>query len=320
MEALVEIVGAIIVIVTLGDVIATTTTVADGGGWISRRTTAGAWALWRHIAIRKQWLSHGGAMCLMVVFAQWTLLLWGGWILISKGAGWDWGGEAWHVLGLLIGRGSGPGDLPNPVRLAAGVSGVLLVSLSISYIVAVVSAVAYTRHVAAYLRTLGETPEEVLDRYFDEDGSDEGFDLHLIALTPMLLHVGTKFLAFPVLDAFQPSTADKAFSVRLAVFTLALSRREQRDGPSLPEAVEEPFIRAVDQLVAMYGHRGEDEEDEERGFEERLTELCEWVERAGWSWEDDVERSTPRQPSSEDEQRGERSLSAPRHDTADAAS
>lgn len=280
--------GLLLVATAMGDMIATTMTVRDGGGWLSRHTTRAAWRAWRAVGIHlPSWLSHGGALVVLTIFAQWTALLWAGWSLVVTGFFPSEGPAVARVFSLLIGRGSPTSDVPTWLALAMGLTGVVFVSLTISYIVAIVSAVAYMRHVAAYLRTLGERPEEVLDAFYDGGDPAEDLDLHLIALTPMLLHVGTKFLAFPVLHTFQPARASEALSVRLAVLLLALERRDESGASPMPRAAERPFRRAVLDLLRMYGHPTQDAaEGESRSYP--LRAVRRWVERSGWSWDRDV--------------------------------
>jgi len=299
-------VGALFLVVGLLDMISTTITPRDGGGFMTRSTLNALWGAWVWLARRLGvHISRGSAPILIMIFAQWLSCLvvgWTAWINALQPS------PAFEdcllsILSLTLGRGRPPLDLPAWMEAGIGLSGVVLVSLTISYIIAVVGAVAYTRHAAVHMLALGPTPDDVLRRAYLDDGTPrQEFVLQLISLTPIIAFLSTKTLAFPVIDVFQPAAPNRAICVRIGcvVKALALVHRDDVREP-LPFAAVQTFLEAVDHLLAVYGHVYDESADggERATMEIRLENLERWVKQSGWSWPDDVYRDQDFQDDSE---------------------
>lgn len=289
--------GTIFLALGVYDMVATTVTPRDGGGFMTRGTLNVLWRGWRWLSKRLHLhISRGSAPILIVIFAQWLLCLllgWTAWIYALQPV------PALQdcllsILSLTLGRGSPPLELPSWMAVGIGLSGVVLVSLTISYIIAVVGAVAYTRHAAVHMLAIGATPDRILERAYPHGGApQEEFVLQLISLTPIIAFLSTKTLAFPVVDVFQPAAPNRAVSVRLGcvVKAIALAERDDARDP-LPFAAVETFLEAVDHLLAVYGHvyDGLSDDDDRSTMDLRIESLERWVQHCGWSWPDDVYR------------------------------
>jgi len=289
--------GVLVLLIGLIDMISTTVVTRDGGGFVTRRTIDLSWRAWRWVSnLTGLHVSLASAPILVLVFAQWLVALLLGWTLIVHALTppaplFD---QILSVMSLTIGRGKPPCDLPAWIAVGVGMAGVVLVSLTISYVIAVVSAVAYTRHVAGYLLAMGITPREIVERGYEDGEVTEKFPLHFISLAPLIAFVGTKTLAFPVIDVFQPAAAGRAISVRVGCVVQAVALvRNDPDKQPIPRAAEQTFLDAVDHLLEVYGYVHDDETDDgddASAMEQRLTNIERWVEQSGWSWPNDVYR------------------------------
>ncbi len=297
-DVLMAIGGVLFLVFGFIDMISTTVVTSDGGGLVTRRTINYAWRAWRWVSnLTGLHISLAGAPILVMVFVQWLLALLLGWALLARALTppaplFD---QVLSLLSLAIGRGTPPCDFPAWMAIGVGMSGVVLVSLTISYVIAVVGAIAYTRHVAVHLLTLGSTPTAVFNRSYAGDAPAPKFELHLISLTPLITFVATKTLAFPVIDVFQPSNPAQAISVRLGCVVKGLAMAHEDDSIELiPRAAEQPFLEAVDHLLDVHGYLHDDDDDDDDDtmapLKRRLEDIERWVEQSGWSWPEDGRR------------------------------
>ncbi|MEM9691325.1 MAG: hypothetical protein AAGA56_02165 [Myxococcota bacterium] len=282
----------VLLVVDIVDVLSTTVSVQGGSGRMSRWFVGRLWSMWRRFN-NLSLISRGGAVILIALFGLWSALNIVGWWLIVRVFHPD-APETdviYSVTSLMIGRGQPAVEISPLATTLIGLSGVTLTSIALAYVIAVVGAVAFLRHVASTLATLGSSPQDVYDRNFTSEGYRNDFDLHLVSLAPNLVHAATKFLAFPVVRAFQPKTRHHSLPVMLTSVHHGLALAA-RDGHRLPTAVEAPWLRAVDQLLTVYGFDADDEDefhcvsDVLKGFEQREERLLAWVDYAGWSKDD----------------------------------
>ncbi|MCU1245979.1 MAG: hypothetical protein JWN02_1889 [Acidobacteria bacterium] len=224
--------GGGLLVLTLFDIVWTTLG-THGSGPVSGRITSGLWKLCVAIHRRRpahRLLSFVGSVFLVLVVVWWLALAWLGWFLIftaepdsiidkrtgafataeqrltfvgsalftTTSADFAANGSNWRIASTLTSAG-----------------GLASITLGITFLLQVLSAVVLKRSLAAYVSDCGGTATEILIRSWDGERI-EGLDGHLIGITTMLHSVTEQHLAFPVLHYFHSEAPRTASSVRLA--------------------------------------------------------------------------------------------------------
>lgn len=226
--------GIIILTYTTFDVLITTLTVG-GGGPITSRISSGIWWLVLQIHHRKsnhRLLSITGLVLLTGIALAWYFLTWAGWTFIfcaensavvnasSKIPADTW--ERIYFVGynistLGMGDFQAQGRIWQIVTAISSASGFFLVTLSIAYLLPIVSAASEKRAFAIYISSLGGTADEILVRAWN--GQDfKDLSSHLSSLTPTLTQQGEKHLAYPILHYFH--SVERARSLALSLIAL----------------------------------------------------------------------------------------------------
>lgn len=234
MSNILAIIGIVILIYTTFDVLVTTLTVG-GGGPITSRISSGIWWLVLQIHQKKsshRLLSITGLVLLTGIALAWYLLTWVGWTFIfcaensavvnasSKIPADTW--ERIYFVGynistLGMGDYQAQGIVWQITTAISSASGFFLVTLSIAYLLPIVSAASEKRAFATYISSLGGTADEILSRAWN--GQDFGeLSSHLSSLTPTLTEQGEKHLAYPVLHYFH--SVERARSLPLSLIAL----------------------------------------------------------------------------------------------------
>lgn len=250
--------GVAVVAVGVHDLTKTVVNAEGAGGPVSGRSVD---RLWRAaLAVHRRRPSHRflrwtGVVMIVATVLSWVGILWTGWSLVFLSApnavvhpgtgqpagGLDrvyYAGETLFTLGSgdLMG-GSSEWQLVSALCALVGLS---LIGLAISYLVPVVQAVSEKRRVAAYISSLGGTPELLVERAWT-GSAFTGLDAHLVALTSQLAGVRQHLFAYPALHYFHSLDAHDALAPRLAALddalTILTSSVEPRLQPQ-PAAVE----------------------------------------------------------------------------------
>lgn len=258
--------GLALVVVSVLDVVWTAAAAGSGAGPLSGRLSALLWRLGLAVGRgrdgpRDRFLTVAGIALVVVIVIVWAGVAWLGWWLIfsaSDGAvvGSDAGEPATAMERLQFAGASlftlessaveaGSGAWQFGV-IGAGATGVVFVTLAISYFVPVASALAEGRQLAAYISSLGGTPEAIVRRAWTGGGLG-GLDQHLVALTPMVHGLAERHLTYPVLQYFHSARHRTSTALGLAVLDDALAvLRKGVAAEVRPEAVVvEPLAQAV---------------------------------------------------------------------------
>ncbi|MBW3631608.1 MAG: potassium channel family protein [Chloroflexi bacterium] len=208
------------------------------GGPLSSRIAAFAWRQASTLfAGRNTVLSLMGPIVVALVLLVWVVLLWGGWFLIfsaaevsvvdattrERASGFD----RLYFVGYTVFT-LGNGDwAPNgaPWQLAtvlATASGLILVTLAITYLISVLSAVVNKRTFAARVHAIAETPEDFVRVSWD-GSAFSGLDLLLTSLAEDLARLATQHLAYPVIHYYHPSGRIGSTAVAVAVLDEAVT-------------------------------------------------------------------------------------------------
>ncbi|MEV0004767.1 potassium channel family protein [Micromonospora sp. NPDC050980] len=258
------VVGAILLDATL-----TTLSLAGRAGWLTRHVSHGVWRLIRGLAgrgpRRHRVLRWSGTSVLVATFAAWVTGLWLGWLLVFDATpdavldrfgrpadGWS----RFYYTGFSIFT-LGVGDYTpgtTGAQLAtngAVLTGLFLVTLGITYLMQVVSAVVDKRTIAGHVSALGADPADIVRRGWADGQFSPMFTQHLTSLTPELVRLGERHLAFPVLHFFHADSRGRSAPAAVTVLDGALLLlRCGVDGRHRPDVgAVEPLSRALEQLV-----------------------------------------------------------------------
>jgi len=322
--------GLVIIGFTLSDLLLTTLTL-DGGGPLVNTLARWIWkAMLRHhrCASSQRLLSFTGLGILLSTTLLWLSLVWAGWTLIFSASDqavvnadskepvglWErayFTGYTLFTLGL--GDYVPQGAIWQLATAIAAANGFVLVSLTITYLVPVISAAAQKRQLAAYISSLGKTSDDIILKAWNGKNF-AALTQHLVSLTPMLLLHGQRHLAYPVLHYFHSSERYTAATLSVAVLdetltllkygiepvaqidrlTLYAARQamsvflETLSSTFLEPATEAPPIPALDRIRAGGIPTVSDEAfySAVSGLARRRQLLLALVQSHGWDWDD----------------------------------
>lgn len=328
LEGLRLVVGVLLIAGAGLDFVLTAVTVGGRAGPISLRVATALHRLTTHADLRRHprlGLLVGPAL-LGSIFLTWLCSITVGWTLVfstegaisrSEGAVMSLVDPFEFVFATLLGRGGSLSlDTAEPLwtalEIVLGVMGVAFVTLSLAWVLPVVSGVATRREVAAKMAAMGTNAQDVLLTAWD--GTSFGnLDLHLQALTTDLAALAQRQLAYPAIHYYHSHDWHTSLGPRLAVFDDALSLLALvGDTPGVPrsstvslrrvitdylDAIGRTFLRddvapppppAVDGLREV-GLLECDDAELARRFDRisaRRARLHAYVCHDGWEWED----------------------------------
>lgn len=182
-------------------------------------------------------LRAAGPLVTLAVLGMWIVVLWMGWTLIfsadadaavSATTGTPVGGwERAYFAGIsLFTLGTGDVRAGDPAwQLAsavAAVNGLTLVTLSVTFVLPIVTAVTHRHRLAARIALLGETPDRVVLGFWDGT-SLRGTDAVLGSVVNDILLLAERHHTYPILHYFHSADPVTAFPLRLAVLDEALT-------------------------------------------------------------------------------------------------
>ena len=266
MEALLVGIGLAAVLVTVLDVVWTAAAAGSGAGPLSGRLSARLWRVAlaigrRPSGPRHRFLTVSGIGLAVVIVLMWAVTAWAGWWLVfsaSDGAVVDaasgqpaglverlqFAGASLFTLGSdELSAGSG---LWQFAVIGATATGVVFVTLAISYFVPVASALAEGRQLGAYISSLGDGPEGILGQAW-RNGSAQGLEQHLVALAPMVHALAERHLTYPVLQYFHSGRERTSTALSLVTLdeTVTLLRRGVAPEARPDPVAVEPLARAI---------------------------------------------------------------------------
>lgn len=337
--------GVAVIASGIGDLTWTTLSTSGGGGPITSRLAHYLWEmirLPRRFARRHQMMRLWGLTVVGVMIITWIVLVWLGWALVFAGGEqavvWDTTGrpanwwEKVYFAGTTVST-LGPGDLVagGPVwqtlTATASLSGLLVATLAITYLVPVVGAVTHHRQVALQIAALGEDPFAVAARLTraDRRGDLAGY---LTDLTGSVQRLAQQHLTYPALHYFHDVQRETAGPVQIAVLDealtiLMLSSDEAEPGATTLDLVRAAVSSFLGTLTAAYIATAEEPPErpdprrlaeagirnmDDREFGRRLDELAErrsallgLIEDDGWEWSDVYPRGPGKDDSSDKE-------------------
>lgn len=262
--------GGVLVALALWDAITTTVSASTRSGPLTSAVNRTVWVIVHRLAPRDDSLlvRTAGPLSVVLAVALWLVTLWAGWTLIfsadpdavvssttgapaDASSRWLFAAYTAYTLGYGNYVPTGTWEIVAAVALIVGFS---LATLSITYLVPVVSAVTDRRRQAALLSTAGTTPEEIVANLHDANGFG-ALDELLDTATGDVLLTGQRHLAYPVLHHFRGRDRRSAFPPSVAAIDEAVTLLTVAStGPQRPN---EPFVRmwrrAVDSVLDLVG-------------------------------------------------------------------
>lgn len=193
-------------------------------------------------------------------------------------------------------------------------SGLILISIAITYLIPVLSAEIAKRRLSVYITTLGCSATEIIENNWN--GQDaKGLEVHFGRLTPMIIAHAQNHNAYPILHFYHTSKKKEAFVLNLTnldeAITIMLLHLSEAQRPSnaetypLRKAISNYLITVKTAYVKPAQHapdipqlpnfkelgipRSTDQTYIEAHYEQlqdRRKALLGLVEDDGWQWED----------------------------------
>lgn len=237
--------GLTLVLFVFTDALWTTLWVDGGSGPLTFRLNKVGWRLFHGLARgNKSVLSLYGPLALLATIVAWVLLLWIGWLLAfsadpqsvlhgKSGAAAAWPERVYFVGYTVFTLGNGE-FVPNgstwqlATAIASG-SGMFLVTLSITYLPAVISAAVNARTFAAQVNGLGDTPATIVANAWNAHDL-RSINLPLNGLASQLATVNEQYSAYPVLQFFHVALPRKSALLNAALLDEVLTILEHGVG------------------------------------------------------------------------------------------
>ncbi|MGM0847041.1 MAG: ion channel [Bacillota bacterium] len=239
MNELYLVMGSLILLFVAADLLWTTIWVDGGGGPLSRRVGKTCWFILRKINnTHFNILRLAGPMVLSLTLITWILLLWIGWTLVfmadansillsqEKTPATSWTETIYYVGFTLFTLGIGDyvpekGVWQLVTTIATG-SGMLFITLSVSYVVSVLSGVVQKRSFAKNITGQGMDWVTIVKQSWN--GKDyHNIDLFLKDLSSQLTMLTQQHKAYPILHYYHSEKNSESSAVALAILDEALT-------------------------------------------------------------------------------------------------
>lgn len=222
MQVLLAVPGTALVVLVLADAVMTTLMPGRGGGPLTRTFTRVVWPLvlrLRGTPVASLLPRMGAVLLLLTVFA-WVVALWLGLTLILwadpgsvVGATTGLPADFWEVVYFsgftvfTLGTGDfvASGDGWRVATALASFLGLFLITLAITYLVSVVSAVVSRRSLANSVHLFGDDGLEIVERAWNGSSFSTSTLSQLGSLAPQLVQVSQQHFAYPALHLFVSS-------------------------------------------------------------------------------------------------------------------
>jgi hypothetical protein len=238
MNAFYLLLGAFLLAITIVDLLWTTLWVDGGAGPLSVRLTTGLWwGMQKLSGMHSRLLSIGGPFILMATLLMWIALVWAGWTFVFAGAEEallgahdkepaSWVGRFYFVGYAMFTMGNGD-FTPNGGfwQVATGLttsSGMLFVTMGVSYVLSVLSAVVEKRSFARSVTGLGESSEEILETAWNGTNFHT-LDLPLNGFSAALSTLADQHKAYPILHYYHSERGNAASGMAVTILDEALT-------------------------------------------------------------------------------------------------
>lgn len=325
-------IGTTLLLLATLDLLWTTLWVDGGAGPLSSRLTTGLWRGMRKVSgMHSRALSLAGPVAMVASLLMWVVLLWTGWTLLFAAGDAallgshdqepaTWAGRIYFVGYSMFTMGNGDySPRGGGWQIATGLttaSGMLFITLAVSYILSVLGAVVQKRTFASGVTGLGATAEEIVARAW-AGGGLRALDVPLSGLSSQLDRLGDQHNTYPVLHYYHSEKEKTASAIAVAMLDEALTLvrfgvpEGHRPNPVILEGARSSVGAYLESLDSAYIRPAEDpppppELDRLRArgvptvdddaFADALAQLAErrkrlagMVREDAWSWPHGVE-------------------------------
>lgn len=261
------VVGAVLLAALVVDILWTTLWVEEGAGPLTSKLMAVTWRAMRPLGTHEpRALTVAGPVILVGSLATWIALLWGGWTFVLAGleaalvdtqAGGpiSWVDRAYFTGYTIFTLGNGDfaptTGLPQIATVLASASGLLFITLGVTYVLSVLDAVTQKRSFASDIDGLGSDGTGIVLAAWTGEGF-EGLEVSLNALSSELNTLTSNHKAYPVLHYFYSRRAEQAPPSRVAVLdeALTLLRFGVPEEHRPPDLVLRPAHASVENYLA----------------------------------------------------------------------
>lgn len=223
-------------------------------------------------ALQGRWESTArrllGGSSLVAIVIVWIAILWWGWWLVFGAdpngivsSSEETGADSWERLyftgymffTLGLGDYVPENNFWRVVTTIGSSCGLFFVTLSITYLMPVLSAAIEKYQLSQLVANLGSTPEDILFQHWDGEGFERLVSRLDNVIWPQLQVHAHRHLAYPILYQFLDRDSSRSLAVRLATLNEALTILEVAvPSPAKPQrSVMTTMFRAIDDYLAI---------------------------------------------------------------------
>lgn len=230
--------GVVLLFLVMVDLLWTTIWIEAGAGPFTSRLMSGTWQTIRRVGRDKtSVLTLSGPVILVIGLGTWIVLLWGGWTFVLAGGETalidtlERGPISWsdriYFAGYAIFT-MGNGDFApregvwQIISTLASASGLLFITLSVTYVLSVLDAVTQKRSFASKISGLGSEGTEILQTSWNGEAF-EGLEVPFDTIASEVNALTSNHKAYPILHYYYSRQAEQAPASRIAVLDEALT-------------------------------------------------------------------------------------------------
>jgi hypothetical protein len=266
MNEIILIAGILLTIWGLTEGLWTTLWVDGNSAPFTSRYTTFIWKIFRLLfrSNNDRKLSLAGPFILITTVLIWIGIIWIGWTLIfwshpksldtqSASLPVDFTDVLWYVAYNMFTVGNGDfkpqGDAWQVVSSLIALTGMTMVTLSITYVLQIISAVTAKRSIAGQITGIGKTAEDFVTKQWTGEGFG-AIELQLNSLSQQLATNNEQHLAFPILHYYHAARVEKSQDVAIAILDDALTLIELGVDPKFKPA--ETILSSARESVSSF--------------------------------------------------------------------
>ena len=302
-------VGTMVLVAALSDLVTTAVAPSLHGGWLTRWLGIAIWDGARRVLRgSRRLLQLTGLGLVLGLVGTWIFSLLVGWTLVlhgaadlratSDGAPADWWDTVYFAGYTLSTMGNGdfaPSDtISQLLTVVAAVTGLLALTMAITYLIPVMRAASDRRELAATIHAIGTSPAQIAERLWP-DGETGQHDDIVFQLGQGVRRMTQAHSSYPVLHVLRARNRELAVAPNVAALDEALAHvvGEEPQSARLPERmVHEAITSLLDALMASFVRVDVESTPPPAGLDdgvvaraERRERLAAWCYDDGWTWE-----------------------------------
>ncbi|MBM7647494.1 hypothetical protein JOC78_000415 [Bacillus ectoiniformans] len=229
--------GILILAAAAVDFVWTTLWVEGGAGPLTRRLSTGLWRAFVHLTTNERLLSLAGPLILLATFTMWIGLFWCGWTLVFSSSSTSLVlsntatpvslADRFYFTGyILFTLGNGEivpnGPIWQWITIFATATGMFSVTLSVTYLLNILTAVNQKRAFANSVTGIGETSIEIVESAWNQKDFHD-LDLLLQSFSADLSKLVSQHQAYPILHYYRSESTQKSSVTAVCILDDALT-------------------------------------------------------------------------------------------------